>query len=210
LTEFAPSFHGLYRALISTPFPWSTTDWYNLSASIRALFATDVVERLNRLLVDILKAEDADADTLRFIQTLLSRYVGHGRPLTGYFLVCCSIEAQWTVLAQSICVFDDGDVDGGDQGTFKQRMPEKEYAEAAAANRAWLALMQGAVETQDDMPTQILEALKLAIAHSMQCFTDFLVQIEDMDQEPSEDSYAWETMSESLVSLPLLETGRFP
>ena len=34
----------------------------------------------------------------------------------------------------------------------------------------------------------------------MDCFTDLLVQIEKMDTVPSQDSYASETMSESLVS----------
>lgn len=34
----------------------------------------------------------------------------------------------------------------------------------------------------------------------MECFTDLLVQIDEMESAPSQDSYAFETMSESLVS----------
>jgi phosphatidylinositol 4-kinase len=33
----------------------------------------------------------------------------------------------------------------------------------------------------------------------MQCFTDLVVQVEEMESEPSVDTYTWETMSESLV-----------
>jgi phosphatidylinositol 4-kinase A len=41
--------------------------------------------------------------------------------------------------------------------------------------------------------------LKKSLELSTQVFTDLLVQIEEMDSEPSLDAYAWETMSESLV-----------
>jgi len=44
------------------------------------------------------------------------------------------------------------------------------------------------------------ELLKDTIKHAMQCFADLLTQIEGMEAEPTVDTYAWETMSESLVS----------
>jgi phosphatidylinositol 4-kinase len=42
--------------------------------------------------------------------------------------------------------------------------------------------------------------LRETVTYAMQCFTDLLTQLEEMDSEPSVDTYAWETMSESLVS----------
>ncbi|KAI0032206.1 hypothetical protein K488DRAFT_50373 [Vararia minispora EC-137] len=47
-------------------------------------------------------------------------------------------------------------------------------------------------------------ALEETIKISNQVFTDLLVQLEQLEQEPSFDTYAWETMSESLASSPLL------
>jgi phosphatidylinositol 4-kinase len=136
-------------------------------------------------LVDIVQQEDTDADTLHFIQTFFSRYVTQGRPLSGYFIVCCVIETQWTVLAQALA---------------PPRPTSAGYAaEAAAANRAWLSLMRHAAD-ELDISEGVRDTLKSTIKYSMQCFTDLLVQIKEMDTEPSLDTYAWETMSESLVS----------
>ena len=144
-----------------------------------------MVDRLNRLLVDILQNEEADELTLPFIQTFVSRYVARGRPLSGYFIVCCIIETEWTVLAQVLV----------------STPPTKSStaAEAAAANKAWLSLMRHAAH-ELDISEEIENALRNTVKYSMQCFTDLLVQIKEMDTEPSLDTYAWETMSESLVS----------
>lgn len=136
-------------------------------------------------MVDILQAEDADAETLRFIQTFVSRYVGQGRPLSGYFIVCCALETEWTVLAQALAPSPTA-VTGN-------------VIEAAAANKAWLSLMRRAGLHLDITDERLKETLNNTVKYSMQCFTDLLVQIEDMDAEPSIDTYAWETMSESLV-----------
>jgi hypothetical protein len=46
---------------------------------------------------------------------------------------------------------------------------------------------------------KIQNALKVAVEYGMKCFGDLFVQIQEMDSEPSLDTYAWETMSESLV-----------
>lgn len=145
-----------------------------------------MIDRLNSLLVDILRNEDADEHTLPFIQTFLSRYVSQGRPLSGYFIVCCVIETEWTVLAQVL---------GSTPPTNSSIVTE-----AAAANKAWLSLVRYPAHGLDIGDKKIENSLRCTIKYAMQCFTDLLVQIEEMDVEPSLDTYAWETVSESLVS----------
>jgi phosphatidylinositol 4-kinase A len=145
-----------------------------------------MVDRLNRLLLEILQNEDADELTLPFIQTFVSRYVSQGRPLSGYFVVCCVIETEWTVLAQVLASTPCAN--------------SNTKAEAAAANKAWLSLMRHAARELDITDDTIKRTLKRTIEYALQCFTDLLVQIKEMDVEPSLDTYAWETMSESLVS----------
>ena len=76
-----------------------------------------------------------------------------------------------------------------------------EEAEAAAANKAWSTLTRDVTSETGASDPSLKNALKRSLELSMQTFTDFLVQIEEMDCEPSLDTYAWETMSESLVSL---------
>jgi phosphatidylinositol 4-kinase len=136
--------------------------------------------------VDILQNENANEVTLPFIQTFVSRYATQGRPLSGYFIVCCVIETEWTVLAQVLA--------------FTPPTKSNTVSEAAAANKAWLSLMRHAAHELDIGDEKIEKTLKSIIRYSMQCFTDLLVQIQEMDSEPSLDTYAWETMSESLVS----------
>ncbi|KAJ7217187.1 hypothetical protein GGX14DRAFT_440647 [Mycena pura] len=184
LTQLTPALHGLYRAISSTPFQWTITQWQKLDAHLGGLCAPEVVDRLNNLLLDILQEESADADTLHFVQTFVSRYVSRGRPLSGYFIVCCVIETNWTVLAQVLA-----SPEVSKHGPFN---------EAAAANKAWVSLMRHATSELEIKDTKIREALKVAVEYSMKCFSDLFVQIQEMDSEPSLDTYAWETMSESL------------
>lgn len=190
LTQLTPALHGLYRAIISTSYPWSSAQWEKLSTHLSTLIASDILERLNRLLVEIHQEEDVSPDVIQFIQTFLARYISRGRPLSGYFLVCCVIETQWTVLAQ---VLAPGQI--ADYGNV---------VEAAAANKAWLSLMRKAALDLDVADEKIRETLKTTMRYAMQCFTDLLVQIEDMDTEPTIDTYAWETMSECLVYSQLI------
>lgn len=152
---------------------------------LNTICAPKTVDRLNHLLIDILQKEDADEETLRFVQTFVSRYVSQGRPPSGYFVVCCVLETEWTVLAQALAPHPVSK-----QGTV---------IEAAAANKAWVALMGSAALDLEIVDEKIKSTLESTIVYAMQCFTDLLVQIEDMDSEPSQDTYAWETMSESLV-----------
>lgn len=188
LTQFAPSFHGFYRAITSTTFPWTAPEWVGLSAYLNPLFATQTIERLNRLLVDVLQHCADDAERLRYIRTLLSRYVSKGRPLTGYFTVCCVIEAQWTVLAQ---LFNNSEV----KESQSYNLPQ----EAEAADQAWLTVLKASLPLEELQLDQVAKnALKAAIQHAMQCFSELLIQIEEMEAEPEVDTYAWETLSESL------------
>ena len=155
------------------------------------MFSTEVVAGLNRLLLDVLRTEEEDPDGVLFIRTFLSRYTSRGRPLSGYFIVCCVIEAQWTILAQALTpVLADRE----------KRVPD--FVEAAAANMAWKTLLHEPIDVTAKTAKgseAYQRLLQTTIESSMKCFTNLLVQIEGLDAEPSEDSYAWETMSESLV-----------
>ncbi|KAJ7172099.1 hypothetical protein C8R46DRAFT_1258016 [Mycena filopes] len=184
LTQLTPALHGLYRAISSTCFQWTIVQWQQLAAHLGGLCIPEVVDRLNHLLVEILQTENADAETLHFVQTFVSRYVSRGRPLSGYFIVCCVIETNWTVLAQVLVppeTSNNGPV-----------------SEAAAANKAWVALMRHAAEELEIKDKTITNALKITVEYSMKCFGDLFIQIQEMESEPSLDTYAWETMSESL------------
>jgi phosphatidylinositol 4-kinase len=185
LTQIMPSLHGFYRAISSTSFSWSLSQWQTLTLYLRKLCSPSIIDRLNHLAVDILQKENADANTFRHVQTLVSRYVAQGRPLSGYFVVCCVLETEWTVLAQALAP------------PMSTRSP---VVEAAAANKVWLSLTRSAARELEIEDQDIKDLLKLTIKYAMQCFTDLLTQIEEMEVEPVIDTYAWETMSESLVS----------
>lgn len=197
LAQFAPSFHGFYRAITSIPFPWSLPEWTSLATHLKDLFEESLVQRLNSFL-GALSVEDNDLDKLHFIHTLLARYVSRGRPLSGYFIVCCVIEAQWTTLAQALAP---------SQSSTGSRYPE--FQEAAAANRAWQSLLDVAVVDPSNVDETFKDILEITLQNVTRLFTDLIVGIEEMDAVPSEDSYVWETMSESLVSplnLPTFKT----
>lgn len=180
-----PSLHGFYRAISSTTFSWSLSQWQTLTLCLRKLCSPFIIDRLNHLAIDILQKENADANTFRHVQTIVSRYVAQGRPLSGYFVVCCVLETDWTVLAQALAP------------PMSTRSP---VVEAAAANKAWLSLTRNAARELEIEDQDIKDLLKLTIKYAMQCFMDLLTQIEEMEVEPAVDTYAWETMSESLVS----------
>lgn len=190
LTQLSPALHGLYRAIISTTYPWTSAQWEQLSSHLTTLVAPDILDRLNRLLTDIHQDETANTEVISFIQTFLARYISRGRPLSGYFLVCCVIETQWTALAQALAP--------GQTATFGP------IVEAAAANKAWSALMKNTALDLHISAEGSRETLRATLRYAMQCFTDLLLQIEEMEDEPSIDTYAWETMSESLVRRRML------
>lgn len=159
-----------------------------MATHLDSLFSSEVVAGLNHLLVDVLKSEEDEPEKVLFIRTFLSRYISRGRPLSGYFIVCCVIEAQWTILAQALIP----------RSASPSKIPD--FVEAAAANKAWQNLLHERIDDSIDGDEQYRKALSVTIDCAMKCFSNLLVQIEEMESEPSEDSYAWETMSESLVS----------
>ena len=167
-------------------------EWASLSRQLNELFDPTIVDRLNRLLVDALSAED-DVDKLQFIQTLLARYVTRGRPLSGYFTVCCVVEALWTTLAQAL-----------QPAHVPRGLSRPPLVEAAAANKAWQSLLNHVVEEIEESNETFNSVVVQTMENATQCFTNLLVQIEEMDAEPSEDTYAWETMSESLVRFAVI------
>ncbi|KAG1849308.1 hypothetical protein DFJ58DRAFT_795151 [Suillus subalutaceus] len=183
LTHLTPSVHGLYRAITSTLYPWTASQWRRLSESLQSLVATPVLERINRLLLDI--NQEAEATSIAFCHTFISRYIAFGRPLSGYFTVCCVMEMEWTVLAQALA--------------SAPLVHKGQVREAAAANKAWVNLMKCPAKDlglENDEETE--KALRNVIRDALQCFSDLLEQIEGMETEPPVDTYAWETMSESL------------
>ncbi|KDQ11709.1 hypothetical protein BOTBODRAFT_147082 [Botryobasidium botryosum FD-172 SS1] len=189
ITEVGPSFHGFYRAMVSTSFPWSLGEWSRLFHCLAALFASDLVDRLNGLLTDyvhLVEQGDGSNDPPGFVQSVLSRYFHNGRPLTGYFSVCSVIEIQATVLAQVLCP--------PQQSLDSESKP----SEAAAANNAWKSLSTSPAGPLEPPSGEMATSLRLTLQSAMECFTDLLTQIEEMGGEPSLDTYAWETMAESL------------
>jgi phosphatidylinositol 4-kinase A len=189
VTQTYPALHGLYRALISTQFRWTISDWLSLSNVISDLLEEDVIDRLNSLVTDIVQLNDVDA---HLPQTVLSRYIHKDRPFSGYFAVCCVMEIQWTVLAQTLIPWDEK--------SSKSKFIDK-IEDAAAANAAWAILVSKKVAIQDQYSQAALEGLKRTRDRAMECFTDLLAQMGEIEGEPSMDTYAWETMAECLVSL---------
>jgi phosphatidylinositol 4-kinase len=185
LVQIMPALHGFYRGVSSTPYKWDISQWRRVSQELKKLCFNDVVEKLNHLLVNILQNGDADAKTLQFVQTFVSRYISEGRPLSGYFIVCCVIETEWTILAQVLVP------------SLKTAVID---VEAAAANKAWVALLRDEITDVNQFSDEDRSAIRSIMAYAMQCFTDFFDQVQEMESEPSIDTYAWETMSESLVS----------
>ncbi len=193
LTQLAPALHGLYRAITSTSYPWDLSQWELLVIELQPICSQEFVDRLNGLLNDILQQENMDAEALQYIQTFLSRYASQGRPLSGFFMVCCVIEIEWTVLAQTL--------------SPPTAVVEGYAKDAAAANKAWISLMSSAAQKLD-LKQNANDCLKRTASYAMQCFTDLMLQIEEMDCEPSMDTYSWETMSESLVRIPRSKGSR--
>lgn len=186
LVQYAPALHGLYRAISSTPYPWTTSQWSTISEELTNVCQVEAVDRLNSVLVEIAHQQDPDVESHIFVQTFLARYVSRGRPLSGYFIVCCILETNWTILAQVLTAPHDIDY--------------HRISEASAANNSWNALMLKEALEIDIEDEKIVKGLRTTILYAMQCFTDLLFQVEDMDSEPPVDTYVWETMSESLVS----------
>lgn len=101
-------------------------------------------------------------------------------------MICCILEMQWTVLAQTMTAPVTGPLN---------------ICEAAAANKAWSTLSRTSALELGIEDEAIKKNILATIQYALQCFGDLASQIEEMDSDPNIDTYAWETMSESLVSL---------
>lgn len=183
ITQAYPALHGLYRALVSIPFKWTINNWLELSNVVLVLLEADTIDRLNDLVMHVVNMEDSGS---YLPQTVLARYVSKDRPLSGYFAVCCIMEIQWTVLAQTlISAPEEGSIDYNE--------------DAAAANAAWNILVAKKVVITEQYSSPVIEGLKQTLSRAMECFTDLLAQMSELEGEPSSDTYAWETMAECLV-----------
>ncbi|KAG8834446.1 phosphatidylinositol-4- kinase [Serendipita sp. 399] len=189
VTQAYPALHGLYRALVSTPFSWTIADWLRMTNVVSELLEEETVDRLNNLLTDVAELNDPSS---YLPQTILNRYISKDRPLSGYFAVCCIMEIQWTVLAQTLITPSNWSKND------TRSVQDEEEEEAAAANAAWNALVSKRVTAPEQYPTDVLEGLKQAVKRAMDCFTDLLAQMSELEGEPPSETYAWETMAECL------------
>lgn len=189
MTQIAPSLHGLYRAIITTPYPWALAQVQQLSTQANALLAPDMLGRLNRLPADLASDQTLSPECLKYISTFAERYDSKARRLSGYFLMCCIMEVQWTTLAQALM-----------PSSIKIAPSSTKAIEGAAADNAWTALSDKKCEVNvTATEARLREIIKATIDKSMKSFTELTLQF-DEDQTTIE-TYALETMAESLVSL---------
>ena len=74
-----------------------------------------------------------------------------------------------------------------------------ESQEAEAANLPWHKLLRYHEPCAGLTDSEQQAVLRAAMKSAIHTFTTLLVQIQAMDSDPADDSYAWETMSESPV-----------
>ncbi|QRV86070.1 phosphatidylinositol 3- and 4-kinase [Ceratobasidium sp. AG-Ba] len=197
IIHVSPAFHGLYRAVTATPFPWQLSEWLACSQALAGLFTTKLVERLNSIVEEFLKRAEEDPGLSLYVQTFLARYKANERPLSGYFAVCSIVEIQWTALAQGLA--PPVDLKAEDSQARKKRIASVALTDdAEAANIAWATLMKRKGVEVDISPRGTKEHLQRTVVSAMKCFNDLLVQVGDMEDDPDDDTYSWETMAESL------------
>ncbi|CAE6400878.1 unnamed protein product, partial [Rhizoctonia solani] len=192
IIHVSPAFHGLYRAVTATPFPWQLSEWLACSKALASLFSARLVERLNAIVEEFLQRADEDPALSLYVQTLLGRYKANERPLSGYFAICSIVEIQWTALAQALVppLFDPN--------TQKKKSVLALTDDAEASNMAWATLMRQRAHDIDNTQQGAKEHLQQTVVHTMKYFNDLLMQVEDMEDDPDNDTYTWETMSETL------------
>lgn len=196
IIHVSPAFHGLYRAVTATPFPWHLSEWLACSKALEGLFSPQLVERLNAIVEEFLQRAEEDPALSLYVQTFLARYKANERPLSGYFAICSIVEIQWTALAQTLA---PPRVENGDQQTKKKNRLVALTDDAEASNIAWATLMRQKGNDMDLTQRGAKQHLQETLVSAMKSFNDLLVQVREMDDDPDSDTYTWETMAESLV-----------
>ncbi|EJU05379.1 atypical/PIKK/PI4K protein kinase [Dacryopinax primogenitus] len=185
VTQTLPSFHGLYRALVSVPFPWSVAQWRALTSLLSQLLSAELVEKLNDILVNAIEADMSDDEEGMYKQSLLTRYVAAGRPLTGYFIACCVAEMQWTTLAQAL------------HTPGEENFVPKPPVDAEASTLAWTALLEQKLDVSGDLTAEDKEGLKNTGVEANKWVSEMLAQIKELEGMEG-DAYVREVMAESL------------
>jgi phosphatidylinositol 4-kinase A len=191
ISHVAPAFHGFYRAVVCTPFNWTLPEWESLATGIASLFGPTATDHFNNLAISFLETDDTDSPSTIYLQMFISRYLNVGRPLTGYFMICCVVEIQWVVLSQ----------------TFSKTIPSSDESiqldagrgTAEAANTAWGDLTRGLLKYEGVLDDSSKECLESTLCGSMLLFTELVSHLNGMGADTSLETYAWETMAETLV-----------
>lgn len=192
IAHAAPAFHGFYRAIVCTPFRWSLSEWESLTTAISSLFGSTVTDHFNNLVISSLESDEPDSPYNTYLQMFMARYSSSGRPLSGYFMICCVVEIQWVILSQ----------------TFSKILPSNNIGIrldsvrgiADAANTAWADLTQGLLKYNGVIEESSRDCLEKTLRGSMLLFTELVSHLDGMGDETSFETYAWETMAETLVS----------
>jgi phosphatidylinositol 4-kinase len=191
----------------ATPFPWQLSEWFACSQALAGLFSAQLVERLNAIVDEFLQRAEEDPALSLYVQTFLARYKANERPLSGYFAVCSIVEIQWTALAQGLAPPQNLSEENS-QARKKKIASVALTDDAEASNIAWATLMKQKGIEMNVSQRGAKEHLQGTIVSAMKCFNDLLVQVEDMEDDPDNDTYTWETMAESLVSDQLIPWSR--
>jgi hypothetical protein len=106
-------------------------------------------------------------------------------------MICCVVEIQWVVLSQ----------------TFSKTMPSSDKniqldaarGSAEAANTAWGDLTRGLLKYEGVLDDSSKDCLESTLRGSMVLFTELVSHLNGMGADTSLETYAWETMAETLV-----------
>lgn len=196
ISQAAPAFHGFYRSLVSTPFKWTLPEWEKLATAVASLFGSTATDHFNTLVITSLEVDedDPDSSSSTYLQLFMGRYLAAGRPLTGYFMICCVVEIQWVVLSQTFTKVTTP-CDIGIRLDSVRGVAE-------AANTAWADLTQGLLKYEGVLDDNSKRCLEQTLRGSMTLFTELVSHVDGMGSD-SLETYAWETMAETLVSWPL-------
>lgn len=126
----------------------------------------------------------------------MARYLNSNRPLTGYFMICCVVEIQWIVLSQTFSRTPSTNTVGSKVDFVR--------GDAEAANTAWADLTRGLLKYQGVINDSTKQTLERTLRGSTQLFSELVSHIEEMADETSLDTYAWESMAEALVACLLI------